>query len=109
MTNAKTVLDTSMGWGDRLAGFFASDATHYIGCDPNPNTFKVYWEMVREFDKLAPDGTLNEQILMKFQDYFISSSNVTVPDDKGPITIEATVMPRALNSCTVRTHWILQG
>ena len=62
-----------------------------------------------QFDKLAPDGTLNEQILMKFQDYFISSSNVTVPDDKGPITIEATVMPRTLNSCTVRTHWILQG
>ena len=24
MTNAKTVLDTSCGWGDRLAGFFAS-------------------------------------------------------------------------------------
>ena len=58
MTNAKTVLDTSMGWGDRLAGFFASDATHYIGCDPNPNTFKVYWEMVREFDNLAPGKTV---------------------------------------------------
>ena len=27
MTNAKTVLDTSMGWGDRLTGFFASNAT----------------------------------------------------------------------------------
>ena len=26
MTNAKRVLDTSCGWGDRLAGFFASDA-----------------------------------------------------------------------------------
>ena len=58
MTNAKTVLDTSMGWGDRLAGFFASDATHYIGCDPNPNTFKVYWEMVREFDNLAQGKTV---------------------------------------------------
>ena len=23
MTDAKTVLDTSMGWGDRLTGFFA--------------------------------------------------------------------------------------
>ena len=38
MTNAKTVLDTSCGWGDRLAGFFASDAEEYYGCDPNPNT-----------------------------------------------------------------------
>ena len=39
MTNAKTVLDTSCGWGDRLAGFFASDAEEYYGCDPNPNTY----------------------------------------------------------------------
>lgn len=57
MTNAKTVLDTSMGWGDRLAAFYASDATHYIGCDPNPNTFKVYSKMIEEYDKLVPGKT----------------------------------------------------
>ena len=57
MTNANTVLDTSMGWGDRLAGFFASDATHYIGCDPNPNTFQIYSEMIREYSKMAPGKT----------------------------------------------------
>lgn len=53
MTNAKTVLDTSMGWGDRLTGFYASNATHYIGCDPNPNTFARYKEMIKFFDKLT--------------------------------------------------------
>ena len=42
ITKADTVLDTSCGWGDRLAGFFASQATHYYGCDPNPNTYKQY-------------------------------------------------------------------
>ena len=57
MTDAKTVLDTSMGWGDRLAGFFASNATHYIGCDPNPNTFKVYSEMIKEYSKMSPGKT----------------------------------------------------
>ena len=57
MTDAKTVLDTSMGWGDRLAGFFASNATHYIGCDPNPNTFKVYSEMISEYSKMSPGKT----------------------------------------------------
>ena len=62
-----------------------------------------------QFDKNAPDGTLNEQILLKFQDYFLSSSNITIPDDKGPITIEGTIMPRNLNTCEVTTHWILQG
>ena len=40
ITEAKTVLDTSCGWGDRLAGFFASDAEEYYGCDPNPNTYQ---------------------------------------------------------------------
>ena len=30
MSDAKTVLDTSMGWGDRLVAFYASNATHYI-------------------------------------------------------------------------------
>ena len=42
MTNAKRVLDTSCGWGDRLAGFFASDAEEYYICDPNPNTYARY-------------------------------------------------------------------
>ena len=30
MTNIKSI-DTSCGWGDRLAGFFTSDAEEYIG------------------------------------------------------------------------------
>lgn len=55
------------------------------------------------------DKANGEQIIMKFQDYFLSGANFTIPDDKGPITVEATVMPRTLNTCTVKTHWILQG
>ena len=50
MTNAKRVLDTSCGWGDRLAGFFTSDAEEYIGCDPNPNTFKQYLKQVEVYN-----------------------------------------------------------
>ena len=53
MTDAKTVLDTSMGWGDRLTAFYASNATHYIGCDPNPNTFARYEDMIKFYDKLT--------------------------------------------------------
>ena len=55
------------------------------------------------------DKANGEQILIKFQDYFLNSANFTIPDDKGPITVEGTVMPRTLNSCTVKTHWVLQG
>ena len=50
MTDAKKVLDTSCGWGDRLAGFFASDAEEYIGCDPNPNTFKQYLKQIEIYN-----------------------------------------------------------
>ena len=53
MSEAKTVLDTSMGWGDRLTAFYASNATHYIGCDPNPNTFERYKKMIKFWDKLT--------------------------------------------------------
>ena len=55
------------------------------------------------------DKTNGEQILIKLQDYYLNAANFTIPDDKGPITVEGTVMPRNLNSCTVKTHWVLQG
>ena len=59
MTNAETVLDTSCGWGDRLAGFYASKTTkYYYGCDPNPNTFKMYQKQVAEYSKLFPNKTV---------------------------------------------------
>ena len=50
LTNAKRVLDTSCGWGDRLAGFFASDAEEYIGCDPTPNTYKQYMKQIEVYN-----------------------------------------------------------
>ena len=58
-----------------------------------------------------------ESITLKFNDYFISANNFPIPDDKGPIVVEATVMPRrlanqtddSLDGCVVKTHWVLQG
>lgn len=50
-----------------------------------------------------------ETITLNFTDYFISANNFPIADDKGPIVVEATVMPRNLSLCTVKTHWILQG
>ena len=50
-----------------------------------------------------------EKITLNFTDYFISANNFPMADDKGPIVVEATVMPRNLSLCTVKTHWILQG
>ena len=51
MINPGRVLDTSCGWGDRLAGFYTSKACEYIGCDPNPNVYKAYMNQVFEYEK----------------------------------------------------------
>ena len=55
ITEAETVLDTSCGWGDRLAGFFASDAKEFYGCDPNPNTYRRYQEQIATYNKMLSE------------------------------------------------------
>jgi hypothetical protein len=51
--NAKVVLDTSCGWGDRLAGFYATPGTEmYVGCDPNPDVYNTYKTQCFEYEKL---------------------------------------------------------
>ena len=42
--DAKHVFDFSMGWGDRLAGFYASNAETYYGTVPNVAVCKNYGE-----------------------------------------------------------------
>ena len=44
----------SCGWGDRLAGFYCSNAEHYIGFDPSTKTFPKYLEQIKLYDKLMP-------------------------------------------------------
>ena len=52
-----------------------------------------------------------ESVTIKLKDYFIDTANWTIPDDKGPVTVEATVKPRNLltDGCVVNTSYILQG
>ena len=50
-----------------------------------------------------------ESFTLAFDDYFMSANNWTVPEDKGAITVEATLMPRTLTNCSTTTHWVLQG
>jgi len=58
---------------------------------------------------LTFDKSNGEQIKLQFKNYLLSAANVTIPEDKGPITLEGTIMPRDLSLCTVKTHFILQG
>lgn len=51
----KRVLDFSMGWGDRLAGAYASNSVErYIGFDPNINLFHGYVGEMKSFQSVDP-------------------------------------------------------
>jgi len=75
MTNAHKVLDTSCGWGDRLAGFYTSNAKEYIGCDPNPNVYANYMKQVYEYETFL--GNKNVHIY-EDQDHFTINANKKV-------------------------------
>lgn len=65
--NAVNVLDTSCGWGDRLAGFYATKSTErYVGCDPNPEVFETYKQQCLEYERLLG----NVPILTESVNYF---------------------------------------
>jgi len=82
MTNAKKVLDTSCGWGDRLAGFYTSGANEYIGCDPNPNTYANYMEQVECYEEFLGNKniTINERVDNQGRNYFecLGKKNVRI-------------------------------
>ena len=67
MSNAKVVLDTSCGWGDRLAGFYASDAKEFYGCDPNENVYEVYKQQCLWYEEQL--GCV--AVLKEYENYFI--------------------------------------
>jgi len=52
MFKAENILDFSMGWGDRLAGFYASDyGKHYVGIDPRKENHPIYNEQSEFYEK----------------------------------------------------------
>lgn len=51
-SKTKSTLDISMGWGDRLAGFYTSKMNQYVGFDPNPTVFEVYKTQCKDYELL---------------------------------------------------------
>ena len=50
---AKNIMDFSMGWGDRLAGFYASMNTElYVGVDPRKENHPIYRKQADYYDSL---------------------------------------------------------
>lgn len=51
--NAKNVFDISMGWGDRLAGFWSLPGTkEYWGTDPNKAVYVNYFKQAELYSKI---------------------------------------------------------
>jgi hypothetical protein len=56
-TKPKKVLDTSSGWGDRMAGFFTSNAEEYYGMDPNGDLHETYHKMAVQYENWLGEET----------------------------------------------------
>ena len=50
-----------------------------------------------------------EYIRLKFKDYYLTSNTWPIPEDKGPIEVEMTIMARNLETCTYTGAWLIQG
>lgn len=66
MFGAKTVLDPSSGWADRLFACLAADVDLYIGVDPNKRLIKGYTEIRSIFD---PTETKSVMVCKGFEDF----------------------------------------
>ena len=80
ITSAKTVFDSSCGWGDRLAGFYCSKATSYYGTDPNDQTFERYFKQCLEYEEILG----HDVAVQKEKDYFIVQGSKRVEIHRKP-------------------------
>tara|TARA_R100000152_G_scaffold18235_1_gene9994 strand:+ start:295 stop:1962 length:1668 start_codon:yes stop_codon:yes gene_type:complete len=77
----------------------------------------LFTELLNQTEHTTTDNIIDlqftkdngEEIRIKFDDYMLTTNTWTIPDDKGPISVEWTIKPRSLSSCVVNTHWVLQG
>ena len=90
ITNAKTVFDSSCGWGDRLAGFYCSNAEEYYGTDPNDQTYERYFQQCLAYEKFLGSDVTTE----KNEDYFIVQGKKRVEIHRKPAEdFDYTILP----------------
>ena len=49
-----------------------------------------------------------ERIKLQFDDYMISASNWPVPDDRGPVIVDFTIMPLRVGTLDAISGWVMQ-
>jgi hypothetical protein len=62
---AKRIVDPCIGWGGRMLGSLAaSDATTYVGCEPDPHTFQGLQNILGDEAALPPSVRVKERALI---------------------------------------------
>tara|TARA_R100001082_G_scaffold93193_1_gene59976 strand:- start:5712 stop:7934 length:2223 start_codon:yes stop_codon:yes gene_type:complete len=93
----------------------AAQRTYELSLTGYVTDSKVFQDLRNESEESTSHITLlfqkdnGEKIELKFKDYYTTSNNWPVPDDKGAVPVEWTIMPRNLQSCTVISHAVLMG
>lgn len=73
--SAVNIVDTSSGWGDRLAGFYTTPGTRvYVGCDPNSQVYEVYKDQCLAYERLLG----HQAQLTEHEDHFVCRGEKTV-------------------------------
>jgi len=54
-------------------------------------------------------GSTDESLEMVFKDYMVTSAEFPLTNDKGPITVNWTIVPLKLHTCTHVSNWMIQG
>lgn len=107
-----------VGIGDRgVKDGIPSQRTYEISLSAMVTDDKLFTELLNTDEnndtgqsiELSFTKDSGESLTLEFDDYYTTSNTWTIPEDKGPVIVEATLMPRTLTNCTTVTHWILQG
>jgi hypothetical protein len=88
----------------------------------------LFKEMLNETEEIATSSRVrfvfekpdtSEKIVLNFEDYFLDTTTITIPEDKGPISFSSTIKPRSLSTvntagntavgCEVITDFVLMG
>ena len=84
--DAQVVLDFSMGWGDRLCGFYASTAKKYIGIDPRKENHPIYNQQKEFYENLLKTEKETHFIESPAEDADLSNVKIKVDGEEVGIT-----------------------
>ena len=81
----------------------------------------IFTELLNEFEHTNADsgaGSLidlnfqkdnGEQIRLKFDDYMVTSNTWPIPDDKGVVMVDFTIMPIRIGTMEAISSWVIQS